>query len=103
MAAKVMTANRLREGGVVYLDPDGHWSDSLGQARVAAGEAEADALLALAERAVADRLVVLPYLIDVVLVGGAIQPLGSREIIRASGGPTTIPPGVDAGAALGEG
>ena len=101
MAAKVVTANRLRQGGVVYLDAQGGWSDSLRQARVAISEAEADRLLAHAERAVADRLVVIPYLIDVVLVEGAVQPVGTREIIRASGGPTIILPGVDA--ALGEG
>ena len=94
MTAKVVTANRLREGRVVYLDAAGDWSPSIGRAACAGDAAASDALLALAEQAVRSGRVVGPYLMDVALVDGAIQPLGTREIIRAAGGPTVIPPGL---------
>ena len=100
--AKVMTANRLREGHVVYMDTEGDWSASLGDAACAADDAASDALGAQAAQAVRAGRVVGPYLIDVVEVDGAIQPIGTREIIRAAGGPTVIPPGIDAAAAHSE-
>ena len=90
--AKVVTANRLSEGRVVYLDGNGDWSASLGNAACAADDAASDALRVQAERA---GRVVGPYLIDVVEIDGAIEPLGTREMIRAAGGPTVIPPGLD--------
>ncbi len=95
--AKVVTANRLREGRVVYLDGHGNWSPTLGEAACAADQAASEALLARAERAVRVGRVVGPYLIDVARTDGAIEPLGTREIIRAAGGPTVIPPGLDGG------
>ena len=102
MTAKVVTANRLREGCVVYLDGRGDWSELLGDAATTADDAMSDALLAEAERAVWAGRVVGPYLIDVVEIDGTIQPLGTREIIRAAGGPTVVPPGLDGAAANSE-
>ncbi len=101
--AKVVTANRLSEGRVVYLDGNGDWSTSLGDAACAADDAASDALGAQAERSVRAGRVVGPYLIDVIVADGAIHPLGTREMIRAAGGPTVIPPGLDGAAAHSEG
>ncbi len=99
---KVMTANRLREGHVVYMDAEGDWSASLGDAACAADDAASDALGAQAEQSVRAGRVVGPYLIDVIEADGAVHPLGTREIIRAAGGPTVIPPGLDGAAAHSE-
>ncbi len=90
MTAKAITANRLRDGFVVYLARDGGWSDWIDDARVAAtDEAEAE-LLTTAARAVDDALIVSPYAIEVSDDGGAVRPLHIKEAIRARG-PTTHP------------
>jgi hypothetical protein len=85
MAQQVVTANRLGDGRVVYL-ADGHlWVEAIGRARVAANEAEGNALLAIAEKAVADRAVVGPYLIEVKVEGDRVTPTRYRELLRALG------------------
>ena len=58
---EVVTANRLTDGIVVYLDRDGGWTEKLGQARVADTEDETKALEAEAAKAVAARIVVAVY------------------------------------------
>ncbi len=85
MSQQVVTANRLHDGQVVYLAPNNGWSDRLADAAVADGAETASALLATAERDVDRRIVVGPYLFDVTVEAGAIQPLGQRETIRAKG------------------
>ena len=101
MSMQVMTANRLSDGLVVYLGEGGHWSTSIEDATVAAGEAEADDLMEAAERAVAEPAVVGPYLIDVAEVAGGLCPIRYREAIRAKG-PSVLVHGQTA-AAGGEG
>lgn len=85
MVGRVVTANRLRDGRVVYLDDGGGWSEQLAEARVAHLEEQGAALLARAERAVAARQVVEPYLIDVGASDGMLRPIRYRESIRALG------------------
>ena len=85
MQHRVMTANRLLDGEVVYLTPAGAWSEQLAESRTAASEAETDILLGHAEAAVDGRLVVGPYLMPVALEAGRIKPLSQRERIRARG------------------
>ncbi|MDF2765442.1 MAG: nitrite reductase [Rhodospirillales bacterium] len=85
MAAQVITANRLVDGAVVYLSADGQWVQSLEEASVAEGEAAAAALVAAGDRAVAGRLVVAPYLIEVDRGPEGIQPRRYRERLRATG------------------
>ena len=87
MVTKVVTANRLREGDVVYLSADGSWSEWLGDALVVDDKDGEAALLARAEESVLARQVIGPYAMKVELVDGQIHPLGQRETIRA-GGPT---------------
>jgi len=85
---KVVTANRLIDGEVVWLGPSGKWVDLLGEARLIetpAAEAEA---LAAAEASAARQEVVDPYAIDVIREEGRIVPQRLREMIRAAG-PTT--------------
>jgi hypothetical protein len=80
----VVTANRLVDGIVVYLAPDGSWTEEIGRARIV--ETEAD-VAALEEQAAADvkaRRVVATYPMDVSVEGGEVHALSVRERIRAS-------------------
>ena len=90
MTAKIATANRLLDGAVVYLGPDGVWGEAIGRARIAADADQAAELEAQGQEAVAARHVVEPYLIDVKISddGGPV-PIGWRETIRAHG-PTVL-------------
>ncbi len=90
MTLKVLTANRLRDGLVVYLAADGRWSERIGEGRIAAGEAASAELEAGAAAAVAAQRVVAPYLIAVSDKDGVIRPIRYREEIRALG-PTVRP------------
>ena len=85
MTTEIVTANRLNDGLVVYLDGAQGWSERVEEARVAHGEEDAAALLALAEGPEHAVRVVGPYLMEVALEGGAPRPLGNREVIRALG------------------
>lgn len=85
MSARVLTANRLDDGAVVYRDAAGNWVRSLGAAAVAEDEAAERALSAAGEADLARGLVVGPYLMAV--AGGAASPapVSQRERIRAAG------------------
>lgn len=84
----VLSANRLSDGRVIYLAEAG-WSIDFAEARIVRGQDEAEAAEAEGARAVADRLVVEPYLIAVEEAAeGGWQPARLRERIRHLG-PTT--------------
>lgn len=85
MPLKAVTANRLREGDVVYLTESGLWSNWLNQACASEDENLQQELLQRAEADVAARKIVAPYLIDLIEVDGILQPLSTRENIRAAG------------------
>ncbi|MDP6389669.1 MAG: DUF2849 domain-containing protein [Alphaproteobacteria bacterium] len=85
MSLQVVTANRLRDGIVVYLAADGGWRQRVADAALALDQGEAERLMALASAAVEARLVVDPYLIEVVEDGGLVRPSRYREVIRATG------------------
>lgn len=85
MTAKVLTANELHSGDVVYLRADGSWSLWLAESAVAHDEDEEGRLLAEGEQAVADLKVIGPYLMKVEETEASIEPIGQREIIRAKG------------------
>ena len=90
MTQQVVTANRLGDGRVVYLADGYLWVEEVGRARVAEDDEAGKALVAIAEKAVADRIVVAPYLIDVKADGDRITPTRYREVLRALG-PSTHP------------
>jgi hypothetical protein len=83
--AKLVTANRLSDGAVVYFDAAGGWSLNLTDALVAADDAHAEALLERAAPAVEARLIVEPYLMEVAAGATGVRPLRERERIRAAG------------------
>ncbi|MBN9668949.1 DUF2849 domain-containing protein [Roseibium aggregatum] len=87
---KVITANRLLNGDVVWLGDNGSWVERITLARVFEGkEAVAEGL---AEGAEAERNqeVVSVYEMDVTVEDGIVSPVRLRERIRATG-PTTHP------------
>ena len=85
MSQQVISANRLTDGLVVYLTPEGGWSERLADGHVASDDATAQQVLALAKQAESDRIVVDPYLIDVAEFDGELRPKKYREYIRAMG------------------
>lgn len=81
---QVVSANRLVDGAVVFLDEGGYWTERLERAAVAHGTSAAEALI---ERArIRSFEVVDPFLVAVDEDGqGHREPLSLREKIRASG------------------
>ena len=91
----VITANRLRDGAVIYRTRQGNWATELNAALVVTDALEASALLA--EAAAEGVLVVGAYPAPVEITpGGDILPGNLRERIRSSG-PTFDLPRVPAG------
>jgi hypothetical protein len=83
---KVLTANDLLSGDVVFLHADGRWQTALQGARVAATPAEAESLEALATAPETEAETVGAYLIDVVRdAGGTLAPVRYREALRTLG------------------
>jgi hypothetical protein len=82
---QVLTANRLKDGEVVYLDAAEHWVEELSGAKLLASAAEGEAALATGVEAERDLKVVHAYLFDVIGQGEALKPVKMREIIRAAG------------------
>jgi hypothetical protein len=97
--AKVITANDLGDGLVVFLAPDGGWTHDIAESRLLADGAELEEASAYARAQHDARVVVEPYPIDVKLVDGRPEPVRLREKIRADRGPT-IPYGEDEVAGL---
>ena len=85
----MLTANRLRDGDVLYRKGDG-WVLLLAQADIYPDQASAEAALAKANTELARNEFVAPYLFEVRDVNGRIRPVKEREIIRAAG-PTVHP------------
>ncbi len=81
---QALTANRLRDGDVVYWDGRG-WAERFAGAAIYNDKASADAALAAAAAFVKGRVVVNPYLFPVKIADGTAAPVEEREIIRAAG------------------
>ena len=88
--AQVITANRLRDGIVVFLGPDFGWVEQIAVARIFATPEATSAGLVSTKKDEADNIVVDVYAVDVAQKDGAITPLRLRELIRATG-PTIHP------------
>ena len=84
MSHRMVTANRLHDGAVVYLAADKDWTRNV-ESGLVADSNDTEQLLAVAEQATQDQIVVAPYLIEVEVVGNSIRPIRFREQIRAKG------------------
>ncbi len=84
MTDRIVTANRLSDGLVVYLNGAG-WSERIENARIAGDDAAADGLLARAEGVGQEVRVIGPYLIEVTRDAAVPRPVSHREAIRAQG------------------
>lgn len=82
---RIVTANRLGDGQVVFLTAGGNWSTAIDNSVLAEDDAFAEELLAIGERAERDCQVIGPYLIEVRHKAGAIEAVAIRESIRANG------------------
>ena len=85
-AAQVITANRLRDGIVIYFQAHGdhhHWCENIRDASIFDAR-DVDMMLARAAHDVRENRVVEPYAIG---VSADHTPLTQREAVRA-GGPT---------------
>ena len=86
--AKVITANDLRDGLVVFLTLGGGWSHDIAEARVIDDGPDLESASIYAKAQHDARIIVEPYPIDVTVTGGVPIPQRLREKIRADRGPT---------------
>ena len=86
---RALTANRLSDGEVVFWS-QGRWVGRFAEAQLFADEAAAAAEAAEGHAKTETKVVVEPYLIDLVESEGLWAPLSYRERIRALG-PTNHP------------
>ncbi len=81
--SQIITANRLADGTVVYLDATGRWTDRINAACRADDPDTLARLTAQAETAIRARLVVDAYPVDVYAATDGIRPILMRERIRS--------------------
>ncbi|SDZ26829.1 Protein of unknown function [Jannaschia faecimaris] len=79
---KIVTANLLRDGDVVYLTEDDRWSTDLTEAEVMTNEAHAQMRLVESDK---PAVVVGTYLADVTVSDAGPVPTHFREEFRATG------------------
>jgi hypothetical protein len=82
---KVMTANRLRDGDVVFLTRSGAWNEKIDEAVLALEPQAIAALEARAKEAVKANIVTGEYLFDAERIDGKIKAAHIRERIRTLG------------------
>lgn len=83
--AHVVSANKLDDGRVVYLNNEGIWVKNITGARVALTEEEALTILAIGENSENQGVVVGAYLVEVQGVDKTLMAKEFRESIRANG------------------
>ena len=84
-ASSILTANRLSDGSVVFLDFEGAWNESIDIALVARTTQEVAELDSRGAFDAAQNLVVEPYLVEVREAEGCLVPVRQRERVRAAG------------------
>jgi len=82
---RMIIANRLTDGLVVFRTADGDWSVSIADGQVIEDAAAEEQLLAASKRDEDNCKIVDPNLIDVSLDSGSPRPTAIREAIRAFG------------------
>lgn len=82
---RMIIANRLTDGRVVFLSDPGGWVDDIEDGLLVDSGQDAEHRLQTAHRAVDANVVVDPYVIDVLADNGQRRPALVRERIRAFG------------------
>ena len=82
---RMIIANRLKDGLVVFYRRDGGWSIDIAEGTVITDEAEEQRLFDAAKSDEVHCVVVDPNLIDVTVEDGSPRPVAIRESIRAFG------------------
>jgi len=82
---KLLTANDLRSGGVVFATAHGGWSPFISQALLPKNSEMSDELELFGQQSVDRQLVVEPFFIDIVFKNGAPCPVRLREQLRVNG------------------
>jgi hypothetical protein len=81
----ILIANDLIDGDVIFASASG-WVRHHGDARIATSEADAEALLEVAAKALANNKIVDPYLVEVAVgADGIPEPIHYREKMRTLG------------------
>ena len=89
LMSKVVTANKLTSGTVVFYGADGRWVDTIGEAYVFDDMPSAEAGLLYAKRDEARALVVDPFIVDQTPGADGRTKMSLRDTIRAYG-PTIV-------------
>jgi hypothetical protein len=82
---QVMTANRLRDGEVVFLTRSGEWNERIDESVLALEPQAVAALEERAKHAIETNIVTGTYLFDAERVDGKIRAMHIRERIRTLG------------------
>lgn len=82
---KVITANRLIDGLVIFIGSGHKWVENIAEAEVFEDGPELDIALAVGAEDVKARKLVDPYSVDVTIEDGKPVPSRLRELIRARG------------------
>lgn len=86
MSLKVITANNLVGGQVVFLSDDHEWTGNINTALFAGSDDEIAALEVIGQRDEDQNIIIGPYLIDVTRGdAGDIVPVRLRERLRLNG------------------
>jgi hypothetical protein len=80
-----ITANRLRDGRVVFRTPAGNWSLNVADSAIEPNQAAADAVMATVLANANEQDVVEVYAVEMNLAGKSPRPAKLREAIRALG------------------
>jgi sulfite reductase (NADPH) hemoprotein beta-component len=82
---KVISANDLADGTVVYFKSEGAWTKEITQAKTFTSDDEIAAGLALAKADEKRDLIVDPFAVDVLSKDGHLEAVSLRNAIRANG------------------
>ncbi len=81
---KILTANYLLSGKVIYLNSEKKWTENSANADIFDSQEDADDALTFAETQI--NKLQSAYLIDVLLTSdGTLKPKSNQELIRATG------------------
>lgn len=85
MSIKILTANDLHSGGVIFATSEGNWSSFITQAQLSSDSQTEETLVSMGNQSVEAQTIVDPFLIDINIINGVPVPKRYREQLRVSG------------------